>query len=311
MPLTYPAPPPTVTGGTVIDIHQLLKSPSVLARRIRTLAEQRYIADVLLKGRYEAVGGAILYEIPGESITTNDDPEPVAPGADYPITTADSGQIAVAKTTNWGRDVAVTDVAISRLRIAPVDRALMKLVNRSVSYIDSAALGVISSAVTATFDTTAGGAPGAWTDGNKIVEAALRAKVLVEDLGQGYSPDTIVLTSTQWAKAVGRLSAAGLLPREANNPLVSGEWPNVLGLTWLYSPHTPSTDPMLLDTGQLGGMADEHIDSPGYTSSNGVGIETKSIRDDKRERYLLRARRVTVPVVVEPGAGIKITNTGL
>ena len=58
-------------------------------------------------------------------------------------------------------------------------------------------------------------------------------------------------------------------------------------------------------------MADEKISSPGYTSSAGIGVETKAIRKDEFDRYDVRARRVTVPVVLEPNAGLRITGTGV
>lgn len=53
-------------------------------------------------------------------------------------------------------------------------------------------------------------------------------------------------------------------------------------------------------------MADEDLGGPGYTKIDGIGVETKSIRDDENDKYRLRARRVTVPVVLEPAAARKI-----
>ncbi|MDQ4502177.1 hypothetical protein [Sinomonas sp. ASV322] len=310
MGYTYPAPPATVVGGDTVDVHHLLKTPSLVARRLRTLLEQRYIADFLLTGRFKAVGGSILYET-GEPIFADDAPEAVAPGAEYPSTQADTGQLAAAKTTKWGQDIPVTDEAIARLGINPVDRAFAKLVNQSVKFVDSAALGVIASKVTQTFDVTGAGAPGAWTTGDAIVEGALLAKAKVTGLDEGYDPNVIVLSDIQWAKAIARLNAAGLLPRESANPLVSGTWPEALGLTWTKTNHSPTADPLMVDNTQLGGMADEDLGGPGYTSAGGVGVETKAIRDDRRDKYDLRARRVTVPVVLEPLAAIRITNTGV
>lgn len=307
---TYPAPPATVSGGTTVEIHHLLKTPPLIARRLRTLLNQRYIADFILQGRFTAMGGAILYET-GEPIFTNDDPESVAPGASYPQTTASSGELAAAKTSKWGQDVPVFDEAIGRLGINPVDRAFTKLVNQSVKFIDSAALGVIASKITQTFDVTGAGAPGAWTTGDAIVEGVLLAKAKVTGLDEGYDPQVIVLNDEQWAKAVARLNADGLLPREAGNPLITGVWPQALGMTWTASNHTPSSNPILVDNTQLGGMADEEIGGPGYIRTEGVGVETKAIRDDDNDGYKLRARRVTVPVVLEPNAGIIITNTGI
>jgi len=310
MPYTYPVPPANVTGGDTVEIHRLLKSPTLVARRIRTLLEQRYIADFLLQGRFTAQGGSILYET-GEEIFTDDDPEAIAPGGGYPKTQASAGELATAKTTKWGQDIPVMDEAIARLGIDPVNRAFTKLVNRSVRFVDSAALGVIASRITATYNVTGAGAPGAWTDGDKIVEGVLLAKAAVTSLDESYDPNVIVLKDAQWAKAIARLNAEGLLPREAGNPLVTGVWPQALGLTWTKSNHTPTTDPLLVDNTQLGGMADEEIGGPGYVRDGGVGVETKVIRKEETDSYLLRARRVTVPIVLEPNAGIKITNTGL
>lgn len=309
MVYTYPAPPAT-TDGTTIEIHHMLNTPSIIARRLRTLMDQRYIADNLLTGRFEARGGGIFYET-GEEIFTNDDPEAVAPGAGYPKTQMTGGQLQPAKTTKWGQDSPVTDEAISRLGINPVNRAFTKLVNQSVRFVDGAALGVVASKVTQTYDVAAAGATGAWTTGDAVVAGVLMAVARVKSLDQGYEPDAIVLRDEQYARAVARLSAAGLFPREADNPLVTGEWPQVLGLTWMATNHSPTTNPLLLDRGQLGGMADENLGGPGYVRAGGVGVETKSIRDEDTDSYNLRARRVTVPVVLEANAGIQIVGTGI
>lgn len=310
---TYPAPPATTADGQTINVHRLLKNPAVLARRVRTLAEQRFIADFLLTGRFQAVGGSILYET-GEPVFLDDDPESIPPGGAFPQSKATNGPIATAKTSKWGRDVPVFDETISRLGINPVNRGLLKLVNTVVRYVDSIALGVIASKVTATWDVTGAGAPGAWTTGGPILEGVLRAAAQVDELNQGFSIDTIVLKPSQHAKVIARLVNANMLPREVDgNPVVGGKYPiEALGYTWATSPNVPTTDPLLLDRSQLGGMADEEIDSPGYSRGGaGVGVETKSIRDDKLEGYLLRARRVTVPVVLEPSAAIRLTNTGI
>lgn len=62
----------------------------------------------------------------------------------------------------------------------------------------------------------------------------------------------------------------------------------------------------MLDSTRLGGMADEQLGGPGYTGGIG-GVASKTIRKDSNDAYDLRARHVTVPVVVEPTAAIEIT----
>lgn len=303
--LTYPVPAIATTETlTTEQIHQLLKSQSTIARRVRTLANQRFISDALLKGRFQTIGGAVLYEN-GEPIYAPDDPEAIMPGGEYPRSQVSTGDLAAAKVDKWGRDVPVTDESIKRRGINVVDTALTQLVNRMVKFVDSAALGVIASKVTQTSAATAN-----WTTAKAIVASVEKAKAEAEESGEGHVLDTIVLKPTHYATVMSLFLDAGLLPREAANPLITGSWPQVLDLTWLRSPHVPSNAPIIVDTDELGGMADEDLGGPGYSKSL-PGVETKSIREDKIDGYLLRSRRVTVPVVTDPSAGIAITGTGL
>src|SRR5690242_14563195 len=100
MPYTYPAPAPTLSGD-IETISRFLSSPTQLNRRLRTLAEQRYIADTLLSQRFSVQGGAVVYET-GESIFSGDNPSAVNPGSEYPLTQIGTGQASVANTVKWG-----------------------------------------------------------------------------------------------------------------------------------------------------------------------------------------------------------------
>lgn len=307
MPYTYPPAAPTLTGD-LLSISRFLNSPTQIARRLRTLLEQRYIADALLTGRFTANGGAITYET-GESIFTADNPRAVSPGSEYPLTQASTGTASLAKTVKWGQDVEVYDEAISRQQMDPVNRALVKLANQNVKYVDSVALSAISSAVTAT-----AAAAASWTTATaeQILTDVTLAKANVVNLNNGYDPDTVVLEDIPWARAMAKFISAGYVPREsADTPLLTGEFPTILGMRWLASPNVPVPGQVLvLDSQQLGGMADEDLGGEGYVSAGGVGVQAKTIRltgSDDRDGYRLRCRRVTVPVVVEPAAARKIT----
>lgn len=305
--LTYPVPTISSTEDLSTEqIHQLLKSLPALARRIRTLADQRFISDALLTQQLKSVNGAVFYET-GEPIETDDALEVVTPGANYPRTQAYEGDYAVAKADKWGRDIPITDESISYRGMAVVDKALRQLVNAAVRQVDSAALAVIASKVTQTSTSDP------WTTAKGIVSGVEIAKAEVDELGEGYILDTIVLRPIQYATVMSVFVDSGLLPREANNALISGMWPNVLGLTWLRSAHTPTAAPLLLDTNELGGMGEANIGGPGYARPAGarMGLETKVIRQDDNDSYDLRVRRPTVPVVTDPQAGLIIEGTGL
>lgn len=308
MAYTYPAPQTTLDGTlTVAQTHYLLKSPALLARRVRTLALNRYIGDFLLTDRYNMVGGVILYPN-GEPLFTNDEPEAVGIGGEYPLTTLDAGTLAMAKALKTGRDVEIYDESIARMVVNPVNRALTKLVNMQVKYFDAVCLGVIASKVTAT---RAAGA--AWTTGAQIVKDVLLTKAQVDELEDGFDLDTVVLKPIQYATVMAELIEANLLPREAANPLNTGEFPNYLGLTWTTTVHSPVTDPFLVDRQQLGGIGSEDLQSPDYSSAgNGIDVATWRLGGEaNRDGYRVRARRNSVPVVVEPSAGIRITGTGI
>lgn len=305
MPVTYPPAAPSISGDTV-SISRFLNNPALVARRLRTLLEQRYISDRLLSARIDATGsGAVQYETSGESIFTTDNPEGVPPGAEYPLTQVGTGPASIAKTVNWGEDAEVTDVAIARLKFDPVNKAFTKLVNQNVKYVDSVALGAISSAVT-----NSAAAAASWSSATaaQLLRDVALAKANIIALNQGYDPDTVVIDDINYAYAFSTLFAAGYMPREAQNPLSSGVFPQILGMTWMPTPNLPTAGQVLVaDSMQLGGMADEKLGGPGYTGAGQTGVEIKTIRDDPRDRWLLRCRRVTVPIVNEPAAARKIT----
>lgn len=306
MPYTYPPAAPTLSGD-VLSINRFLRSPGAVSRRLRTLLEQRYIADALLSQRLRAEGGAISYET-GESIFSGENPRAVAPGTDYPLVSIGDGTASLAKTVKWGQDTIVTDESIARQRMQPVERSMTKLANQSVKYIDSVALSAVASAVT---QSTAASA--AWTTATaeQMLEDVMLAKANVLALNEGYDPDVIVLSDLAWAYAFSKFVAAGFLPREAGNPLATGNFPMVGGMIWLPTPNLPvAATALVADRTQLGGMADENLGGD-YQAAGPNGVESKSIREDAEDRYRLRARRVTVPVVLEPAAGWKITGLGV
>jgi hypothetical protein len=307
MPYTYPPAAPTLSGD-VLSINRFLQNPTLVARRLRTLAEQRFISDSLLTQRIAAPGGSVLYET-GETIYTDTAPQGVAPGAEYPRTAVSHGTASLAKTTKWGSDVEVTDEAISRQLINPVERAFEKLVNHMVKTVDSVAMSAVNSAVT---QTTAASA--SWSSSSAVIlRDVLLAKARIAKLNQGFDPDTLVVDDETYAHFLSDATISNLWPRETSQtPVQSGAWPLIAGLRVLVSPHvqgggTSNAIALVLDSRALGGMADENLSGPGYVSTNGVGVQAKTIRQDEADKWLLRCRRITVPIVLEPAAAWKIT----
>ena len=308
MTTTYPPASPTISGD-VQTINTFLQSPTRVARVLRSILLMRYIADTLLKGRFNVVGGAVQYET-GETIFTADDPRAVAPGGEYPLTTVGTGTSSIAKTVKWGQDALITDEAIKRLGFDPVRRALLKLANQNVRHIDSVALSAIASAVTGTQ-----AAASTWptATATQILTDVLTAEAAIVNQNQGYNPDVVVVDPVSHAHALAKFAAAGYFSRENNgaNPALTGEFPVIAGKLWLSTPNVPVAGrALLVDSDQLGGMADEDLGGPGYAPAADPGtapVEVKTMRDDEDDQWRVRARRVTVPVVIEPAAGRWIT----
>lgn len=295
MPYAYPPAAPTVDSAGIETISRFLNTPTLVQRRLRTLAENRFISDRLLRGTVQVEGGAVQYE-QNESIFPDRAAEAVNPGAGFPTTTLGIGPSLMAAVKKWGLDTVITDESIRRQRMNPVDRAMTKLVNGVVKQVDSVALAAIAAAVTQTF-----AAPTAWTTSTRILRDILTAKATIAALNQGYDPDVVVVDDLTWAIVASDPTLSSARAREDNNnPVYTGNFPVIGGLTILPTPNLPVAGvALVLDTSALGGMGNE------------VPLTSSSIREENGptvvEGWVLRAKRITTPFVQEPASAIKIT----
>jgi hypothetical protein len=287
------------------QLHALLANPRILARRLADITKMGFIADFLLQGRFDAAGGGIFYET-GEDPFTGDQPESVAPNAEYPKTVLFEGETVAAATKKWGIESDFTDEKVSRQGINYVNRGLARLGNSVIKRVDGIAMAVIMAKIASTYTS-----PATWTTAGKMVTAVTSIRTQRANLGTGLDLNTVVLTPTQYALVIGMLIDDKALPREAGNPVVNGLLPvDALGLTWATSPHYTGAAPLLVDREQLGGMADEKLDAPDYVRSGESNIEIRTERTSTDARTV-RARRVTVPVVTDVQAGVQLLGTGL
>jgi hypothetical protein len=310
MPHIYPPANPTISGDN-ITISRFLNSPTLVQRRLRTLAENRFISDVILSGRYEVSGGSLLYE-QSESIFTNKAPQAVNAGAEYPRASASPGPAALASVTKWGQDVPITDEHVTRFGRRAVDVSLLKITNYLVKQVDTLCLAAIAAAVTQTQAAVATWATTATANILLDIELAV-AKVTAND--QGYEPDYLITTDEGYARIVADRNIIAGMTRESrgNTPTESGDFLRIGGLIPLATNNLPAgVKAMVVDSAMLGGIGYERIQSPEYAGDPANGVESWTRRDpDANDQWLVRGRRPVVPVVQEPNAGCAITGTGL
>jgi hypothetical protein len=312
MPGTYPAAPPTLSGD-LETISRFLASPTQIRRRLRDYTDLRFVADQLLTQRFRTSGGAALYEL-SEPFVTDRAVEQVSAGAEYPFANMPTGTAAIASVAKWGQRVRVTDDEIARNVYAgqTIDRAMRKLVNSIIKQVDSVAMSAITSGVSATQAATGGtgGAQAYWsaTATCTIMRDVMLAKKVIYATNLGYKPDTLLVDDTNYAYLMSDTNITNALRRENSaNPVYTGSIDTLIGLAIIVSPNAGS-DPYVLDSTQLGGMADEMDGAPGYAMDQ-LAVQVKSIRLDSNDAWDLQGRRKTVPIVQEPAAAVKITGT--
>lgn len=298
---TYPEASPTLSGDT-LSISRFLQSPAAIQRRLRTFRDLRFVSDQLLTGRFRSQGGAVLYE-QSESQLTNRDVEVVAPGSAYPYADTAKSQAAIAAVQKWGQKVLLTEEEVLRNAYAgaAVDRKLRKVVNSVIKQVDSITMSAIAAAVTNENPIT-----NAWSSGSAtILKDILLAKAEIVGLNQGYMPDTLAINDTHYAYLMADEKVTNAWRRETtDNPIYSGAVQRLAGLTIVVSPSI--INPLVLDSTQFGGMADESAAMPGYAVSD-LAVQVKSIAHEDSDSWDLQGRRKTVPVIQEPGAAVELT----
>jgi hypothetical protein len=303
MPGTYPAGAPVLTGDS-LAISRFLNSPESIKRRLRDFRDLRFVSDQILTQRFRSSGGAVLYE-QTEPFVTDRTVEAVSAGSEYPFANMPTGTAALAAVSKWGQKVRITDEEVARnvYGQAAVDRALQKVINSIISQVDSITMSAIGTALadTATL--------GKWDAGSpKILNDILNAKRIILARNLGYRPDTVVVSDLGYMSMMTDTVIATLWKRETtDNPIYTGNVDMVAGMKIIVTPNLPTpTSCFVLDSTALGGMADEVDGAPGYSIAD-LAVAVKSIRLDEVDAWDLQARRKTVPVVQETGAGQEIT----
>lgn len=338
MPILEPPPFPTGNLATqdIYSISRYLNDPTMVLRALRTIADQIFVGSKVLTGQFFTEDGAIIYE-QIESIFASNNPAAVAPGAEYPLSPVPTGPAQIASVVKWGLDTIITDESISRQNFDVVSRAFIKIVNSMVQQVDSVIMAAVVGAITQTQAagaTTPGGSGNTayYWDGSgaskpNILRDIFMAEEQMRALKQGYNADVVLCDLGTYALAISDPNLAAMWPREDFGRGVSdapvfegiktGFSTRLAGKTWLATPNLPSTPYCaIMDTTVFGAMVDERLPAPGYVGaqSDGAGmddgrsmIQVKTMREDDQDRWRIRCRRTTTPIIIEPKAAVEIT----
>jgi hypothetical protein len=289
---TYPPPAPTVSGQ-LITVEQFLKQPTRVTRVINDLTAQRFIAERIFSSG-PAAGGAVIYDqVTASELYTDRDVQAIEPGSEFPIVS--SGEVApkVAAVTKWGGAALFTYESVRRDDRDVLNRELTKLRNTIVRKVDTVAIAALDAAPIQTDTGTD------WSNsstGDPILDlAGWRSQI--DDADLGYVADTILINPAQYVDLLGRKDVRDALPRESltGNPIANGQLNGFMGFTWYVTNRVAAGTAYVLASQMAGSLRDE------------LPLYSRTIDQPERERWLVQAARVTVPIITDPKAVVKAT----
>jgi hypothetical protein len=288
-----PPAPPTIDGQGRITVEQFLKTPSRVTRVVEDLTRERFLAERIF-GRGDAQGGAVIFDqVTASELYTDRDVQAIDAGSEFPIVSSGETAPKVAAVTKWGGAAVLTYEAVRRDSRDTLNRELTKLRNTIVRKIDTVAIAALNAAPIQTFVGTD------WSDsvaGNSVLDLAT-GRSRIDDQDMGYVADTILINPAQMVDLISNPKVAAALPRDntAANPIASGQLGNYMGFTWYVTNRVAAGTAFILSAQMAGSLRDE------------LPLYSRSIDQPDRERWLVQAARVTVPIVTDPKAVVKIT----
>jgi hypothetical protein len=305
--ITYPPRPGTISDGHVQTISAYLNQPDLITRRLRTLTEQRFIGDRMLRGTAIARGGMVKYAV-SESIYPLGAPKPIDPKGKYPLSRIDTGTLTMEALQKEGLATDVSLESVQDTGMEPVERAEVKLSNVMVQYFDELVVSKVDAAVTQSITGTNWQSAG----GYAILRQTLLAKALIRDLRQGYSPKALLLTTEGVAIVMSDEKLQSAIQRVPSNDVFGGVMTTFADLEIIEAPSDLAiTDPVVFDADQLGSIV--RPENEVGADTNGVSALSQyfTFSADGDEFWRIGVKRRRLPIIQEPAAACRITGTGL
>jgi hypothetical protein len=290
----------SIDANGLVTVSAFVRSPTVALRTIGAITEKRLFSDRFFGGGPTPEGGAVAYEeIDGESfLFVNGEPQEILPGKEFPLVEPNAGVPQAARVTKRGLAFHVTDEAVRRNNVSVVTRGIRQTVNTMVRAYDGLAVSLMNAAVAAT-KTPTYAASAFWSNVSTDIFADIEnARYLVEGNDLGLEVDSIILNTIHGPYLRNNTKFRDLLPRE--NMVESGvHRSSMSGVAriqdWYFTNAVPTNQAWLGVRGEAGKV------------SNEVPLNTKTIRRDETESWLIKTGRTAVQYIDNPKALVKIT----
>lgn len=291
-----------------LTVEQYLKDPTLISDAILSLTPDLFITESLFGGTVGAPGGAVKfranadkYVLEAADINDNTADFAIDEGSRFHQVYQEEPDEQVVKTRKYGIEGWITYEEESRNDLPALQRLTTRMTNTMAKYFDKAALNRLATAGnirslnrTASFYTRTT---------TTIIDDLMNAVDMVEDdtaAGGVYNTTAFVMSKRTYSMLRRNTSIQDLFEKGPSNPVFGGEISSLVGIPILVSRWMRDDMVFAMERGGIGTIADE------------VPLFVKPIeRDEGRERIFTRVKRVSVAVVTDPGAIVRITNVNV
>jgi hypothetical protein len=283
----------SVQDGPRITVNALLKSPTLIPKRIISLMDQSFLADALLRNAQDAPSGSVLY-FESTPLFSADDPTILDEFGEIPTTNGSLGTPKVVRVVRRAFGLRVSKTMIDRNNVDAVNIQITQIRNTMVRAWEDAFVSAIIANASVSVMTT----DQAWGASTSHIRADVNsAKFLIKNAAAdaagkqkfGFEADTLVISTATEMDFLNSNEVSqpygGNIADE--NLKYTGKLPNkFLGLdvvtSWRLATYAPSTA-MVLQRKVFGGISDERPlqATPMYGEGGGPnGGPTESFRTD-------------------------------
>jgi hypothetical protein len=294
--------------GPQVTVAQFLKDPTLIRDAINDLTPDLFITESLFAGPVSAPGGAVKYRentskyvLEAADIEDNSADFAIDEGSRFHQVYQEEPNEVIARTRKYGIEGWVTFEEESRNDLPVMQRLTKRITNTMAKYFDKAALNKLATDanITDVLTTTADWYSPSYTG---IVDDIMEAVDLVEDESRAntvYNADTLVVSKKTYNMMRRNTTLQELFEKPDTNAgdlRFGGAIASLAGINILQSRWMRDDMAFVLERGGIGTVADE------------VPLTVKPVeRDEAREISFVRVKRLSVAVVTDPKAIVRIT----
>jgi hypothetical protein len=308
----------SVDDGPRLTVAQLVKSPTLVPKRIIQMTGQGFMVDQLLRQGPPIPGGSLIFS-ESEPLYADDGPMNVEEFGEIPLTTTQTGAMKVAKSVKKALGFRISQESIDRNNFDKVQQDMVKLKNSFAKTYEDVFLSALMAALPQ-FETSSG--DGGWVDPaastsdlrngiyGDLARAIFNIKNADADSTDGtgqqkfhFQPNTLVLNDVVASQLLFNPQITKLLQvgnAATNQPLLTGDATDAfLGAFNLRLVRSWRLDPdkaILLEAKTVGGISDERA----------LGA-TPLYEHRPTETWRTDVTRMSAVFIDQPKAGMVIT----